>query len=94
MVLAIMQRTGLNVKFAVECLQGNGWDVERAVVNFEQVKVRKVCIFCGRQTKESRALPRNRCLGQAVAPDRQISALWPRSLQVENSGNTCIIHRT
>ncbi|TDL25493.1 NTF2-like protein [Rickenella mellea] len=38
MVFAIIQRTGLNLKFAVECLEGNGWDVERAVANFESVK--------------------------------------------------------
>ncbi|KAH9926825.1 hypothetical protein B0H21DRAFT_138066 [Amylocystis lapponica] len=38
MVLQICQRTGLNVQYAVECLQGNNWDIERAVANFEQVK--------------------------------------------------------
>jgi len=38
LVLTIVQRTGLNVPFAVQCLEGNGWDVEKAVVNFEQVK--------------------------------------------------------
>ncbi|KII89808.1 hypothetical protein PLICRDRAFT_39982 [Plicaturopsis crispa FD-325 SS-3] len=38
LVVAICQRTGLNVKFAVECLLGNEWDLERAVANFEQVK--------------------------------------------------------
>ncbi|EPQ54024.1 NTF2-like protein [Gloeophyllum trabeum ATCC 11539] len=38
LVLQICQRTGLNVKFAVDCLQGNGWDFERAVRNFEEVK--------------------------------------------------------
>ncbi|TFK46129.1 NTF2-like protein [Heliocybe sulcata] len=40
LVLQICQRTGLNVKFAVECLQSNGWDLDRAVKNFEEVKVR------------------------------------------------------
>jgi nuclear RNA export factor len=39
-VVQICERTGLNVKYAVECLQGNGWDPERAVANFEEVKVR------------------------------------------------------
>lgn len=39
-VARLCQQTGLNVKFAVECLQQNGWDHERAVTNFEQVKVR------------------------------------------------------
>jgi len=38
LVLQICQRTGLNVRFAVECLEGNGWDIERAVANFDQVK--------------------------------------------------------
>ncbi|KZT07659.1 NTF2-like protein [Laetiporus sulphureus 93-53] len=38
LVLQICQRTGLNVSFAVQCLEGNGWDMERAVTNFEQVK--------------------------------------------------------
>ena len=39
MVLAVCQRTGLNVKFSVDCLESNGWDIERAILNFEQVKV-------------------------------------------------------
>ncbi len=39
MVVTICQRTGLNIKFAVDCLEGNGWDIERAVANFGQVKV-------------------------------------------------------
>lgn len=38
-VARLHQQTGLNVKFAVECLQQNGWDHERAVANFERVKV-------------------------------------------------------
>ena len=37
--MQVMHRTGLNVKFSVDCLEGNGWDLERAVANFEQVKV-------------------------------------------------------
>lgn len=39
-MMQICQRTGLNVEYAVQCLEGNAWDVERAVANFEQVKVR------------------------------------------------------
>ena len=39
-VARLCQQTGLNVSFAVDCLQQNGWDHGRAVVNFEQVKVR------------------------------------------------------
>ncbi|KAI0303614.1 hypothetical protein B0F90DRAFT_1707401 [Multifurca ochricompacta] len=37
-VTQICTRTHLNVQFAVDCLQNNGWDVDRAVANFEQVK--------------------------------------------------------
>jgi len=37
-VVQICERTGLNVKYAVDCLQGNGWDLDRAVANFEEVK--------------------------------------------------------
>lgn len=40
LVMQICQRTGLNVEYAVQCLEGNAWDVQRAVANFEQVKVR------------------------------------------------------
>ena len=39
LVLQISQRTGLNVRFAVECLQENGWVMEKALANYEQVKV-------------------------------------------------------
>ncbi|KAH8101983.1 hypothetical protein DFH11DRAFT_542620 [Phellopilus nigrolimitatus] len=38
LVLAICQRTNLNIKFAADCLDMNGWDVEKAMMNFEQVK--------------------------------------------------------
>jgi nuclear RNA export factor len=38
-VMQICQRTGLTVKYSVDCLQNNGWDQERAIANFEQVKV-------------------------------------------------------
>lgn len=37
-VARLCQQTGLNVNFALDCLQQNGWDHERAVANFEQVK--------------------------------------------------------
>lgn len=40
LILQICQRTRLNVKYAVDCLQSNEWDLDRAVANFEQVKVR------------------------------------------------------
>ncbi|KAH9972126.1 NTF2-like protein [Lactifluus volemus] len=40
LVTRICTLTRLNVPFAVDCLQNNGWDVDRAVANFEQVKVR------------------------------------------------------
>ncbi|KAL4259591.1 NXF family protein [Pleurotus pulmonarius] len=38
LAVQVCQRTSLNVKFAVDCLTGNGWDVERAVANFNEVK--------------------------------------------------------
>ncbi|KAK7461961.1 nuclear mRNA export, poly(A)+RNA binding protein, variant 2 [Stygiomarasmius scandens] len=38
MVVQICARTGLNVKYAVDCLTGNGWDIEKAVGNFNEVK--------------------------------------------------------
>ncbi|THH09300.1 hypothetical protein EW145_g2122 [Phellinidium pouzarii] len=38
LVVTVCQRTGLNVRFSVDCLDNNGWDIERAVANFEQVK--------------------------------------------------------
>ncbi|KAI0040094.1 NTF2-like protein [Auriscalpium vulgare] len=37
-VMQVCQRTRLNVKFAIDCLQGNGWNIDAAVANFEQVK--------------------------------------------------------
>ena len=39
-MLAICTRTGLNVKYSIDCLAGNEWDLDRAVSNFDQVKVR------------------------------------------------------
>ncbi|GJE96575.1 NTF2-like protein [Phanerochaete sordida] len=38
LVLQVCQRTNLNVAFSVQCLEGNGWDLDRAIANFEQVK--------------------------------------------------------
>lgn len=38
LVTQICTLTRLNVQFAVDCLQNNGWDVDRAVANFQQVK--------------------------------------------------------
>ncbi|TFK35547.1 hypothetical protein BDQ12DRAFT_725837 [Crucibulum laeve] len=37
-VLKLIGRTNLNVKFAVDCLVPNGWDLEQAVKNFNEVK--------------------------------------------------------
>lgn len=39
LIMQICQRTGLNAQFAVDCLQNNAWDLDRAIANFEQVKV-------------------------------------------------------
>ncbi|KAJ3499371.1 hypothetical protein NLJ89_g10107 [Agrocybe chaxingu] len=38
LVIEVCGRTGLNAKFAVDCLTGNAWDLERAIANFNQVK--------------------------------------------------------
>ncbi|KAL0577983.1 nuclear mRNA export, poly(A)+RNA binding protein [Marasmius crinis-equi] len=38
LVVQVCARTGLNVKFAVDCLTGNAWDLEKAVNNFNEVK--------------------------------------------------------
>lgn len=40
--MQICERTGLNAKFAVDCLQNNAWNLDRAIANFEAVKVRDV----------------------------------------------------
>ena len=48
LIVQIRQRTGLNVQFAVDCLQNNAWDLERAIANFEQVKVSGPCGADGR----------------------------------------------
>ena len=45
LVLAVSQRTNLNIKFSVDCLESNGWDLEKAVANFEAVKVRFTSCF-------------------------------------------------
>ncbi|KAH7925857.1 NTF2-like protein [Leucogyrophana mollusca] len=39
LIMQTCQQTGLNVKFAVDCLQNNAWVLDRAIANFEQVKV-------------------------------------------------------
>ncbi|KAF7317106.1 hypothetical protein HMN09_00445300 [Mycena chlorophos] len=38
LVLQLCGRTRLNVKFALDCLNGNAWDLQRAIDNFKQVK--------------------------------------------------------
>ncbi|KAJ7233333.1 hypothetical protein C8J57DRAFT_1090596 [Mycena rebaudengoi] len=38
LVIQVCGRTRLNVKFALECLVGNEWNLERAIANFNQVK--------------------------------------------------------
>jgi nuclear RNA export factor len=37
--MQICERTGLTAKYAVDCLQNNEWVFDRAIANFEQVKV-------------------------------------------------------
>ncbi|KAF8207061.1 hypothetical protein K438DRAFT_1815618 [Mycena galopus ATCC 62051] len=38
LVIGVCGQTGLNVKYSLDCLNGNGWDPTRAVANFNQVK--------------------------------------------------------
>lgn len=38
LVMEVLTRTGLNLEYAVQCLESNAWDVGRAIANFEQVK--------------------------------------------------------
>ena len=35
----LILRTRLNLQYAEDCLKNNEWDVEKAMANFEQVKV-------------------------------------------------------
>ncbi|KAJ7163930.1 hypothetical protein C8R43DRAFT_989194 [Mycena crocata] len=37
-VIQVCGQTNLNVKYALDCLNGNGWDLNLAVANFNQVK--------------------------------------------------------
>ncbi|KAF8969136.1 hypothetical protein BDZ97DRAFT_1796150 [Flammula alnicola] len=38
LVVQVSAQTRLNAKFAVDCLAGNGWDLGRAIANFNEVK--------------------------------------------------------
>ncbi|KAJ6608686.1 hypothetical protein B0H10DRAFT_2438921 [Mycena sp. CBHHK59/15] len=38
LVAQVCLRTGLVIKYSLDCLTNNGWDLERAIANFEQVK--------------------------------------------------------
>lgn len=49
LVVQLCQRTSLTVKFSVDCLEGNGWDLDRAFANFEQVKV-STALLCALPT--------------------------------------------
>ncbi|KAF8339792.1 uncharacterized protein EI90DRAFT_3151245 [Cantharellus anzutake] len=40
-VQELAARTGLTTAFSIQCLEGNGWDPDRAIANFEAVKVHK-----------------------------------------------------
>lgn len=43
LVKQFSQRSGLIVPFTIQCLEGNGWDLERAWANFVELKVRSFC---------------------------------------------------
>jgi nuclear RNA export factor len=38
LIAAVRQRTGMNANFSELCLSQNGWDVDRAVANFEEIR--------------------------------------------------------
>jgi len=38
LLIQLAQQTGLTIQYAGQCLEGNGWDMQRAVANFAQVK--------------------------------------------------------
>lgn len=38
-VIELSTRTGLNAGYSIQCLEGNGWDPQKALANFEAVKV-------------------------------------------------------
>ena len=38
-VIELSARTGLNAGFSLQCLEGNGWDPQKALANFEAVRV-------------------------------------------------------
>ncbi|WVQ84306.1 hypothetical protein IAT38_006458 [Cryptococcus sp. DSM 104549] len=38
LLAAVSQRTGMNAQYAAMCLEQNGWNVEEAVKNFEEIK--------------------------------------------------------
>lgn len=44
LLIQLAQQTGLTIRYAGQCLEGNGWDIQRAVANFAQVKVLFVII--------------------------------------------------
>lgn len=38
LIAAVRQRTGMNANFSELCLAQNGWDVDRAVANFQEIR--------------------------------------------------------
>lgn len=67
-MLQVCQRTNLNVRFAVDCLENNAWDLDRAIVNFERVKV-GAATFNGRVDAEH--FRRAPCLGMRFSKSRR-----------------------
>lgn len=47
-VVELSARTGLNLAFAIQCLEGNGWDSQKALTNFEAVRVSASFVNCTR----------------------------------------------
>ena len=48
----VILRTRLNLQYAEDCLKNNVWDVEKAIGNFEQVKVGLASADPGRRPRD------------------------------------------
>lgn len=64
----LILRTRLNLQFAEDCLKTNDWDIERALANFEQVKV------SGVSDGERRCSGLTALLREGESPERCVSA--------------------
>ena len=71
LIIQIRQRTGLNAQFAVDCLQNNAWDLDRAIANFEQVKVSGPFCFW-----RATSYLRSGTIGRVVTRRISVNVVW------------------